>query len=72
MITTRDYWQPIETAPKDRWILLRGESGYVQRPYRVHICRWEGDYRPHDPWQTSEGASFEDDGGPPTHWAEVP
>lgn len=66
-------WQPIETAPKDgTWILLRGESGYINRPYRVHVGRWDAKYRPKNPWQTSEATSFEDDGEPPTHWMPVP
>lgn len=64
-------WKPIETAPRDgRWILLRGESGYINRPYRVHVGKWDAEYRPLDPWQTSEGDSFCDDGDPPTHWTE--
>jgi len=65
-------WQPIASAPKDgTWILLRGESGYIGRPYRVHVGRWDSEYRPHSPWQTSETDSFLDDGGPPTHWSEL-
>ena len=65
-------WQPIETAPKDRWILLRGESGYRGRPYRAHVGHWDAEYRPRNPWQTSEADCFEDDGDPPTHWMELP
>jgi len=64
-------WKPIETAPRDRWLFLKGESGYINRPCRVHVGRWEGDHRPLDPWQTTEGTSFEDDGGPPHYWAEL-
>jgi hypothetical protein len=66
-------WQPIGTAPKDgSWILLRGESGYIDRPYRVHVGRWDAEYRPHNPWHTSESCAFEDDGDPPTHWMPLP
>lgn len=66
-------WKSIDTAPRDgRWVLLRGESGYASRPYRVHVGRWDAGYRPRSPWQTSEGRSFTDDGGEPTHWMELP
>ncbi len=66
-------WEPIESAPRDgSWILLRGESGYVRRPFRVSVGCWNGEYRPHSPWQTSEACSFTDDGGPPTHWMPLP
>ena len=72
-IETMDIWQPIETAPKDgTWILLRGESGYINRPYRAHVGRWDGVYRPLEPWQTSEADAFEYDGKPPTHWMPLP
>jgi hypothetical protein len=65
-------WQPIETAPKDgAWILLRGESGYVNRPYRAHVGRWvtgrDGGW-----WEESEDAYFTDDGDEPTHWMPLP
>jgi len=62
-------WRTIETAPKDgTWILLMGESGYINRPYRVHVGNWgERDW-----WMQSEDCSFEDDGGPPTHWMPLP
>jgi hypothetical protein len=69
-------WKPISTIPEDlkdgRWLLLRGESGYINRPYRAHVAHWDAEYRPHNPWQTSEGGAFEDDGGPPTHYMELP
>ena len=61
-------WRPINTAPKDgTWILLLGESGYVNRPYRAHVGCWGNDR-----WYQSEGCSFEDDGEPPTHWMSLP
>lgn len=66
-------WRPIGTSPRDgSWILLRGESGYIERPYRVNVGRWDSEYRPLSPWQTSESCSFEDDGDPPTHWMPLP
>lgn len=66
-------WQLIETAPKDgSWILLRGESDYIGRPYRAHVGHWDAAYRPLNPWQTSESSAFEDDGDTPTHWMPLP
>jgi hypothetical protein len=65
-------WQPISTAPKDgTWLLVRGDSGYINGPCRVHIARYQPDYHPWSPWQTSEACDFIDDGGQPTHWAAL-
>jgi len=67
-------WLPIETAPKDgSWILLRGRTGYIRTPYRVHVGHWDAEYRPKSPWQTSERCSFTDDGDSegPTHWSPL-
>lgn len=63
-------WQPIETVPTDgTWILLRGESEYINRPYRVHVGCWSKGY---NRWEQSEGCPFEYDGGSPTHWMPLP
>ena len=72
-------WQPIETAPKDgAWILLRGKTGYVNRPYRVHVGQWRTRACGADGrssvgwWEVSESGNFTDDGEPATHWMPLP
>lgn len=65
--------EPIETAPKDgRYILLFGESGYVTTPLRCQVCKFNPAYRPHNPWVTYDGDSFEESGGPPVGWMPLP
>lgn len=72
LLFERYHWNDMKTAPRDgTWILLKGESGYIGRPYRVHVAQWNAEYRPHNPWQTSEGCAFEDDGNPPIAWMPI-
>lgn len=56
-------WQPIETAPKDEWILVFGTHTRSLCP--VLTVRWDG-----DEWQSG------DDGYRPyvvpTHWMPLP
>jgi len=68
-------WEPITTAPRDgSWILLRGVTGYINRPYRVCVGKWYPDYHAHSPWQESEGRDFTEygDDDQPTHWMPLP
>lgn len=66
-------WWPIASAPKDgTYILLAGPSGYAGTPLRVEVCRWDPEYRPHNPWQTYADNAFEDGGAPATHWMPLP
>jgi hypothetical protein len=55
-------WQPIETAPKDKRILL----GRVGHPWAFTAC-WR-DYYKH--WST--GSSSMDFFAEPTHWMQAP
>jgi len=65
--------QPIETAPKDgRFILLAGDSGYTTTPLRFQACRYYPEYRPLSPWVDHANDCFEDGGGPPLYWMELP
>jgi hypothetical protein len=53
-------WQPIETAPKDRTILL-----WV--PYDAwQVCAWD---ELHKEWVSTGGLSFD---AVPTHWMPLP
>lgn len=65
--------KPIETAPKDgTYILLFGDSGYATTPLRCVVCHYDAEYRPLQPWVTHSCDSFEDGGGPPLYWCELP
>ena len=66
-------WKSIETAPRDgTYILLAGPSGYIGTSLRVEVCKYDAEYRPHQPWITHAGNSFLDGGEAPTHWMELP
>ncbi len=66
-------WQLIETAPKDgSYILLAGDSGYINTPLRVEVCHWDAQYRPRQPWVNYARDSFLDSGSEPTHWMPLP
>jgi hypothetical protein len=49
-------WQPIETAPSDRWLLV---YAYYPRFARKHAGQWH---------EQNAGRMGED----PTHWAPLP
>ena len=62
-------WLPIADAPKDgAWCLVAGPSGYTTTPWRVEVCRYYPEYRPHNPWQNHANDAFTDGGHPPTHF----
>lgn len=65
-------WQPISTAPKDRFIILAGPSGYCSTPLRAEICRYDPEYRPRQPWVNHAGNSFLDGGEGPKYWLPLP
>jgi len=64
-------WQPIETAPWDKTVLLTGDSGNV-RPHNHFIVNgfrstgWHG-----GDWNDVCGTSLRDSGWVPTHWAKI-
>lgn len=64
-------WQPIETAPKDVFLLLRGPSGYTTTPtvYTTGIMR--SDYHV-GRWIDHANDDLLDWGFEPTHWAPLP
>lgn len=61
-------WQPIETAPWGRVVLLTGDSGY-RAPHDRFVCNG---YREHDwhqeQFNTVQGNPLGDFGMVPTHW----
>lgn len=64
-------WQPIETAPKDRFLLLCGPSGYTTTP-RVFVtgCMYS-DYHV-GRWVDHANDDLSDWGFEPTHWMPLP
>lgn len=62
-------WFPIETAPKNQYILLAGPSGYLGTPLRVEVARWA---ESHGNWRNHAFDAFTDGGPEPTHWMPLP
>lgn len=69
-------WQPIETAPKDRVILVNDTTGAAPwaaarwcsfESYSAHVDAWEG-------WVYDDEllADSNSDGPCPTHWLDIP
>jgi hypothetical protein len=60
-------WQPIESAPKDKQVLLAGRDMYGSddpggAQWRMATGHWDEDFRPGGCW-IGLGSHF-----PPTHW----
>ena len=63
-------WQPIETAPKDQFLLLCGLSGYTTTPTVVTTGRMCSDYHA-GRWIDHANDDLTDWGFKPTHWAPL-
>ena len=63
-------WQPIETAPKDQFLLLCGPSGYTTTPMVVTTGRMCSDYHA-GRWIDHASDGLADWGFEPTHWAPL-
>ena len=63
-------WQPIETAPKDQFLLLCGLSGYTTTPMVVTTGRMCSDYHA-GRWIDHANDDLTDWGFKPTHWAPL-
>lgn len=59
----------ISTAPKDRYILLFGNSGYTHVELRGDIGRWNEDKQR---WDDHAGDAITDSGEEPVWWQEIP
>lgn len=64
-------WQPIDTAPKDKFVLLCGPSGYATIPYVVTTGIIHSDYR-EGRWIDHTNDDLLDGGFKPTHWMLIP
>jgi hypothetical protein len=63
-------WQPIETAPKDQFLLLCGLSGYTTTPMVVTTGCMCSDYHA-GRWIDHANDDLTDWGFTPTHWAPL-
>lgn len=65
-------WKPISSAPKNTWLLVRGDSGYLPCPVFVTLAKHDAEYRPLDPWGDVQGSRLSDRGWTPVEWTDVP
>lgn len=63
----RDAWQPIETAPKDKFILVCCPSGYRTTPLVFTTAIMHSDYK-QGRWVDHANDDLSDWGMEPTHW----
>ena len=63
-------WRPIETAPRDQFLLLCGPSGYTTTPTVVTTGRMCSDYHA-GRWIDHANDDLTDWGFKPTHWAPL-
>ena len=68
---SEDRWQPIETAPKDRFVLLAGPSGYTTIETVFATGRMCSDYHV-GRWIDHANDDLADWGFEPTHWMPLP
>lgn len=63
-------WKPIETAPKDKFILIKLNSGYMSYPVDAMVAQYSTAY---GRWRTVQNDSVTDSHEcPPLGWMEVP
>jgi len=63
-------WQPIETAPKNKYIMLRGDSGMLTYPKFYVVGKLDLSYR--DDWIDINNDRLTDSGYVPEEWMEIP
>ena len=68
---SEDRWQPIETAPKDKFVLLAGPSGYTTIEIVYATGRMCSDYHV-GRWIDHANDDLTDWGFEPTHWRPLP
>ena len=69
--STEDRWLPIETAPKDKFVLLAGPSGYTTIEIVYATGRMCSDYHV-GRWIDHANDDLTDWGFEPTHWMPLP
>ena len=68
---SEDRWLPIETAPKDEFVLLAGPSGYTTIETVFSTGRMCSDYHVGS-WIDHANDDLTDWGFEPTHWMPLP
>ena len=68
---SEDRWLPIETAPKDEFVLLAGPSGYTTIETVFSTGRMCSDYHV-GRWIDHANDDLTDWGFEPTHWMPLP
>lgn len=63
-------WKPIASAPRNTYILLRGDSGMLTYPKFYIVGKLELDYR--DDWININNDRLTDYGYVPEEWMEIP
>ena len=70
-LKTENEWQPIETAPKDEFVLLAGPSGYTTIETVFTTGRMCSNYHT-GRWIDHANDDLMDWGFSPTHWMPLP
>lgn len=68
-------WKTIDTAPKDRWILLFSPDVYFQRTKGTNLGCWNDDRsakKPKPYWDYRGSPISVSRSRPPTHWMDIP
>lgn len=64
------WWKPMETAPKNKYIMVRGDSGMRTYPQFYIVAKLEPEYR--DDWINIDNDRLTDYGYVPEEWTEIP
>lgn len=64
-----DKLKPISTAPREKWILLAGDSGYTTTPLRFEAGKFDIN---RGYWVDHSGEPFANGGPEPIYWMEIP
>lgn len=60
-------WQPISTAPHNKYVLVATRSGYVGTPWCYDVAQFSAGH--HDRWDDISGDGLD---GKPEFWSELP
>ncbi len=65
-------WKPIDTAPRNKLVFVRGGSGYTIHRTFITLAHKNVIYRPRDPWMDVQNTQLSERGWTPTEWREIP